>query len=177
MQKNALIIVEGKSDIQKLKSIYPSINTFATSGNHISKEKITTIQRLAETNTIYIFTDPDYAGRKIRNKIAKALNDNCFHIYLINSQIKKKKNGLAEASIEDIKESFKNYFQKNKSDISKISYAEYLNLELNTKKIRKFVCNELKIEYYNHKQLYKMLVNLNIDAEKIRKILIKYEEN
>ena len=106
INKHNIIIVEGKTDTHKLKSIFPNVLTFETGGNQISIKTINTIKLLSTTNNIYIFTDPDFTGKKIRSKISNVLNNNCYQIYISRDK-SKKKNGVAEASKEEIINSFK----------------------------------------------------------------------
>ncbi len=176
MLKNIIFIVEGKNDINKLKNIYPDIEVIQTGGIRINKNIISTIQLLSLKNDLYIFTDPDYAGKKIRNKLATILNNNCKHIYIQNKKENHKKFGVAEASDDDIKYAINKVFASkdfNNKKINYFSFDEYLKLNLDNKKIRKYIADELKISYFNHKQFYKILNYLNIDLKQ----LIKYKEN
>ena len=168
---NKIFIVEGKSDEVKLKSIFKNIKIFKTNGFDLNYEKIETIKKLQNMNDIYIFTDPDYIGRKIRNKLNQILNYKCYNIYLKNSIIKKGKNGVAEASIEDIKKAFNNKIKFDKNNINSIEWSDYLKLSLNKKEKRIKLCKKLNIEYANHKKLYKMINYLHLKIIDLKGII------
>lgn len=168
---NKIFIVEGKSDEIKIKSIFPNINVFKTNGLNLTKIKIETIKKLSATNEIYIFTDPDYIGKKIRTNLNIILNYNCYNIYLINTIIKKGKNGVAEASAFDIKQAFKNKVKLNNNKDLSISLKDYLKLKIDSKAKRIKICKKLNIEYVNNKQLYKFFNYLNLNYETIKGII------
>ncbi len=177
MKKNNIFIVEGKADSVKLKSIFSDIKTIETNGLRIKKEIINTILKLKEENIIYIFTDPDYAGFKIRNRLNKILNNDCINIYLKNNN-KNRKNGLAEANVNDIKTAIKNsqiQFNIN-ANKQKLTFEEYLNLNLNSKNKRKYLADKLNISYFNHKNFYKILNYLNITYEEVKLYLEDYNK-
>ncbi|MCF0217695.1 MAG: ribonuclease M5 [Malacoplasma sp.] len=164
-----VVIVEGKSDSNKLKSIF-NVNTIETSGFNLSKKKIAEILMISKTQEIILFLDPDGPGEKIRKKIMEFL-PSAKHCFIKKEDIKdSKKIGVAEADKEAIISAFKNITKFDKS-INSISWEEYILLDLVTKNIRLNFCNALKISYCNHKQLFKRLNMLNIDYKKAKGIL------
>ncbi len=178
MNKGNIFIVEGKTDTSKLKSIYENIETFETNGNRINKKRLNTIKLLHKNNNIYIMTDPDFIGNKIRNIISNALNNDCYHVYIQNyfSNKNNKKNGIAEINKEILINSINKAkkFDKNTHE-NNFSYNEYLNLKLNNKNIRLYICNKLNICYFNHIKLYKILNFLNININYLKRILEGYK--
>ena len=76
-----LIVVEGTHDEVKIKSVYPNANCIITNGSEISNETLDMIKKLSVDNNIIIFTDPDYPGERIRNKVASVIK-NPMHAFL-----------------------------------------------------------------------------------------------
>ena len=170
------IIVEGKTDKNKLLSLYTFKNIICTHGSQIKQSFYENIHNLKD-DQIYILTDPDYAGKKIRNNIKSKINKKFIDLYLNNTVLKKGKNGLAEASEEDIKNIFKNIknnnmnFHNNKKSIT---WEEYINsASCFNKKIRNKVCKYLNINILNNKSFFKCLINYNININD----LIEIEKN
>ncbi len=166
------IIVEGKTDKNKLLSLYNFKNIICTHGTQIKQNFYQNISNLKD-DKIYILTDPDYAGKKIRNKIKNRVNKTFIDLYLNNTILKKGKNGLAEANKEDIKNIFKNInknnmtFYGNKS----ITWEEYIKSDsCFNKKIRSKVCKYLNINMLNNKSFFKCLINYNININNLIEI-------
>lgn len=81
---NEAVIVEGKYDKIKLKSIIDAV-VIETNGFSIfkDKEKLALIRRMAEKRGVLIITDSDAAGFKIRNYLYGALpKDRVKHAYI-----------------------------------------------------------------------------------------------
>ncbi|WP_374695928.1 toprim domain-containing protein [Spiroplasma endosymbiont of Polydrusus formosus] len=76
------IIVEGKTDTTKLKSIFPEIKTIETSGNGITTEKLSFIKQISLNNKVIIFTDPDYPGQKLRQTIDDYFDNNYMYAFI-----------------------------------------------------------------------------------------------
>lgn len=164
-----VVIVEGKTDTAKLKSIF-NVSTIETNGLSLSNKKINEIISISKKRGIILFLDPDLPGEKIRKKLMESLPEakQCF---IEKSDIKKgKKIGVAEASVESIIKAFENVTKFNKENKS-IEWNDYIDLDLNSKDKRIFLCRKLNISYCNHKQLYKRLNMLNITYAEVLNIL------
>lgn len=164
------IVVEGKTDSDRLKSIF-DVQTIQTKGTSLSKKVLDEIFAVSKTNGIILFLDPDSTGEQIRKKIMQLLPcaKNCF---LKKSDMKNnsKKIGLAEAKTEAIIEALENACTFVSDNVS-ITWNEYIGFDLNSKVKREFVCDNLKISYCNFKQLFKRLNMMGINKEKLQKIL------
>lgn len=168
---DAIVIVEGKTDTIKLKSLF-EVETIETDGFRCRKEIINLIKNVAKHKKIIIFTDPDLVGEKIRKILCENLDefDQCF-ITKKDMVKNSKKIGIAEAKPEALIEALKNSFTYNKFSKS-ISWEQYIDLELiNNKAKRINLCKRLKISYSNNKQLFKRLNMLNLSLNEIKKIL------
>lgn len=164
-----VVVVEGKSDSNKLKNLF-NVETLETNGLSLSKRKIEEIKLIAKTKGIILFLDPDGPGEKIRKIIMEHVPEayNCF----IDKKdvLSNKKIGVAEASDEAIIYAFKN-IQKFSKTHETLSWIEYLELGLDTKQKRLNLCAKLHISYCNNKQLHKRLNMLNLTYKQIEKII------
>ena len=95
------IVVEGKDDITNIKSAV-DCELIATNGLAFGKDLIEKLKKIDKRCGIIIFTDPDFAGKKIRAKISKEI-PNAKHAYLDRKKaIKKGDLGVENASKEDM---------------------------------------------------------------------------
>ncbi|ATI72958.1 ribonuclease M5 [Mesoplasma florum] len=171
---NEIIIVEGKSDSQKLKKIYgENLITFETNGLGIDDKKLNSIKELSKKNKIIIFTDPDGPGKKIRETIIEFLDVDVFNAFVSKQDIGKnsKKIGLAEASEEAIKKALDNLITYNKKNIS-ISWDEYVKNDFYIKANRIIIANHFNLsEDMSSKSLFKWLNWMNLKVKDIEKII------
>lgn len=165
-----LIIVEGKTDIAKIKSLFDA-DVIATNGLAITEKKINDIQKLSKNKGIIIFMDPDGPGEKIRKILIDkfAFSKNCF---LTKEDMVKgnKKIGIAEAKNEAIILALQNIVTFIKENNS-ISWNEFINLEIDSKIKRQKICSFLKISYCNNKQLFKRINMMNLTFFDLKKII------
>ena len=165
------VVVEGKTDTQKLQKLF-HVKTIETNGSDLKKTTINRIIQAAKNNGIILFLDPDYQGKKIRNRLRAVLSTykECF-INPFDIKNGQRKNGIAEADDEAIIHAFANYLKTYDCTNASLTWQEYLGLQLNNKNKRLFLCDQLKIEYFNHKQLFKQLNLLNYNWLTLKKIL------
>lgn len=163
-----VVIVEGKTDTCKLQTIF-DVNTIETNGLNLNRKKIEEIKQIAKTKGIILFLDPDGPGEKIRKIIMNNVPSS-FNCFISKDDIlNKKKIGVAEASVSSIIKAFENVTKFDKKNNS-ISWNEYIDLDLNNKNKRIYLCNKLKISYCNHKQLFKRINMLGITFDEIKKL-------
>ncbi|QHX36243.1 ribonuclease M5 [Spiroplasma sp. TIUS-1] len=137
-----IIIVEGKTDIEKLKSVYGNnINVISTNGMGINLAILNQLKELSKNNKIVIFTDPDGPGLKIREKISDFLDNKCFHAFIDKKNIKGNKIGVAEANKEDIKKALDNLIEFNNENQT-ITWDEYIENEFFLKENRIKICKK-----------------------------------
>ena len=163
-----VILVEGKNDTKKVKKIFPNVETFETNGYDITKPKINLIKKINETRGIICFLDPDRVGKRIRDILIKEIPD-LKHAFITINDIDSKslKKGIAEARDDPIRDALNNFFSPLEGR-PKITWDEYLLLNLSTKDKRLKVCNKLNIPYYNHKQLFNILKIISISYKDLK---------
>ena len=91
---NAVVIVEGKTDTNKLKKLF-DVQTIETNGLNLKKETIHFIVETSKIKPIILFLDPDGPGEKIRKKLQDYLSSS------INVFINKKDIDFSKKKILD----------------------------------------------------------------------------
>lgn len=171
---NEIIIVEGKSDLQKLKKIFgENLITIETNGLGFDNKKLNLIKELSKNNKIIIFTDPDGPGKKIRETLIEYLDTDVYNAFILKKDINKnsKKIGIAEANETAIKNALNNLITYNKNNES-ISWNEYVNnnfyLKINRNKMTSYYNLSEKL---SSKSLFKWINWMNLKVSDIEKII------
>ena len=165
-----IIVVEGKDDISKVKSAF-DCDVIATNGTHFSKNLLKKLKEANEKCGIIVFTDPDYAGEKIRKNINRVI-PNCKNAFLNRSLALKGDNvGVENAKVEDIIESIEN------AKVTVLERKDEINLSLltslgisgmgNSKEFREKLCDYFKIGYCNSKQFVNRLNSFGITESEL----------
>ena len=173
---NQIIVVEGKHDEQKIKSIYPEVECIVTNGSEISKETLSLIYQTSLVRDVILFMDPDHPGKQITQKILDTKGN--YKIAFIDKQLaiskNKKKVGVEHASKEDIQKSLSSCFTISKN-IEKISFKDLISRDLinkaGSRQKRQNLCKSLNIPVSNGKALLKYINILHINLERVDKII------
>ena len=175
MKINEVIVVEGKTDTQVLKS-FLDVDTIETGGSAIDQKTLEYIKKTSETRDIIVMTDPDFPGKQIRDKISKVV-PNCKHAFVKKQDaIKKHKVGIAEASQDAILEALENVVTFNDQSES-ITWSEFLSLDIiGNKKRRLYVYDTFRLGYGNVKTLFKRLNLVGITYAQVKVALDKWED-
>lgn len=165
-----VVIVEGKNDANKIKSIFSDVDVIITNGSEINDATIADIYKASLNNEVVLCLDPDGPGEKIRKKIVDKV-PNVKQVFANKKDAiskNKKKIGIEHMKKEDILEMFKHI----KSNISKsdIRYIDLFEMGYMTSKDKRIkLCNKLHISYCNGKQLLKRLNMFGVTLEEIKK--------
>ena len=165
-----IIVVEGKDDISKVKAAF-DCDVIATNGTHFSKNLLKKIKEANEKCGVIVFTDPDYAGEKIRKNINKVV-PNCKNAFLSRRLALKGDNiGVENAKVEDIIEAIENakvtvLDRKDEIDLSLLTSLGISGMS-NSKELREQLCEYFKIGYYNSKQFVNRLNSFGITEEEL----------
>ena len=165
-----VIVVEGKNDANKIKSIFDAVDVITTNGSEINNQTINDIYKASLKTEVVLCLDPDGPGEKIRKKIIEKVPN----VHQVFAQKKaaisknKKKIGIEHMSKEDILTMFKDikYTKRNGT----ITYMDLFELGyMNSREKREELCKKLNITYSNGKQLLKRLNMFGITLEEIKK--------
>ncbi|KNF09813.1 ribonuclease M5 [Gottschalkia purinilytica] len=174
-----IIVVEGRDDIAAVKKAVDA-EMIATSGFGITKETLQRIRKAGERRGVIIFTDPDYAGEKIREIVSKNVK-NCKHAFLPRDKaIKDDDIGIENASPEDIIEAL------NMARVESISPScEFSQLDLihngligsESSSVKRDILGRiLGIGYCNSKQFLKRLNNYGVTREEFAEAIRRLEK-
>ena len=163
-----VIVVEGKNDANKLKTIFKDVDIIITNGSEINEQTLLDIYRMSLRTEVILCLDPDGPGEKIRKKIIEKVPNVSQVFAKKNLAISKnkKKVGIEHMSKNDILEMFKDIKEsKNDGNITYIDLFELGYMTSKEKRIR--LCEYLNISYCNGKQLLKRLNMFGITLEEI----------
>ena len=174
MKINGVIVVEGKTDVAFLSSFIDA-EFVITNGSEVSKETIEYLKKVSSLKDIYVLTDPDFPGEKIR----KILDDNIpnlIHCFIQKERSTKHgKVGVAESTEEEILNSLKNAKTFNGECSGNVTMNDLVNLGLagdnESYNKRKELCKNLHLGHCNAKTLLKRLNSCNISVSKIKESL------
>lgn len=170
-----IIIVEGKNDYSKIKSIYKNIDILTTGGSSISNDFIKMVKTLSINHEIVLFLDPDGPGERIRNIIKNEI-PSCSHIFAPKKDAiskNKRKIGVEHLSKKAIQKCFENIYEVNKQ--KKFDINELFELGLmgksDSKQKRDYITNKLNLGECNFKRFKERLEMFNISIEKVKELL------
>ena len=171
MKIDGIVVVEGKSDVSFLSS-FINAEFVTTNGSEISKETIDYLKESIKNKDIYVLTDPDSPGERIR----KILNENisglkhCF----INKEnsIKKGKVGVAESTKEEILNALSNAVSVNDNNIGSLTLNDLVTIGLcgdkDSEEKRNKIAKDLNLGHCNAKTFLKRLNYRGISIEELK---------
>lgn len=105
------IVVEGRDDQAALARAVDAY-TIATHGFGIKQETLELIEKAYKNQGIIVFTDPDHAGQKIRERLAGLFPD-AVHAFLTRGEAEKAGDiGIENASPESIRQALERALKK-----------------------------------------------------------------
>ena len=171
---NGIIVVEGITDVAFL-SQFIDAEFVTTNGSDVPLSTIEYLEKAQEKRDIFVLTDPDSPGKKIRDTLDQYV-PNLKHCFVSKEcSIKKNKVGVAESTKEEILKALENYIQTSKNDIGKITYSDLSKLGLvgdeNSAVKREKVINNFHLGHCNAKTFLKRINYLNLTLEEIQNCL------
>ena len=162
------IVVEGKDDIANVKRAVDA-EIIATNGLRVNKRLIEKLKVINDRTGIIILTDPDHAGKKIREQISRHIPD-AKHAYIDRKlAIKKNDLGVENADPKVIKDALTHAKAELKEVRHEFIMADLVNNGLSigdgAKEKRETLGDILGIGYYNSKQLLSKLNSFGISRE------------
>ena len=173
-----IIVVEGRDDEQAVKRAV-ECDTIATGGIYFNRNLFQELRKAYEGRGLIIFTDPDYAGEKIRKTLLRSF-PKAKNAYISQGlALKKGDIGVENASKEAIREALKNAKPSYQEKSNLYDRKDLILLGLNgpgSKMKREFVGNYLHIGYGNAKQFLKKLNAYHIEREKLVEAIEEYDK-
>lgn len=171
-----VIIVEGRDDITAVKRAL-DCELIATGGFGFPKGVMERIKTAQEKRGVIIFTDPDYAGEKIRKKIAAQIPE-CKHAFLPREQAEKNGDiGIENASPESIRAALEKVRTESKEKRSEFSNSDLLKYGLiggeGSSEKRDEIGKILGIGYGNSKQFLNRINNYGVTREEFEEAVAK----
>lgn len=166
---NEIIVVEGRDDITAIKRVVDAHIIALNGFSALSKKTINKMIELSKTNDLILFTDPDFAGKKIRDTLKRYIS-NIKHAFVSQKDATKNDNiGVENANDKAILEALKNVITANQDIENRFDVSDLIDNGFvsgsNAKERRIMLGDILKIGYYNAKQLLKALNSFNISKE------------
>ena len=166
---NEIIVVEGRDDITAIKRVVDAHIIALNGFSALSKKTINKMIELSKTNDLILFTDPDFAGKKIRDTLKRYI-PSIKHAFVSQKDATKNDNiGVENANDKAILEALKNVITANQDIEDRFDISDLIDNGLisgsNAKERRIMLGDILKIGYYNAKQLLKALNSFNISKE------------
>jgi ribonuclease M5 len=171
---NAILVVEGKTDIAFLSSFIDA-EFVSTNGSDVPEETINYLKKQQANKEIIVFTDPDTPGQLIRAKLDEAI-PGLKHSYVAKKDaIKNGKVGVAETSQKRILEALNFQIKtntNNKSDLKEIDLYELGLLgSKNATEKRNYVAAYFHLGFVNAKQLLKRARSMNLTHQIIKEAI------
>lgn len=174
-----VIVVEGRDDIDAVKKAVDA-ELIAVGGFGINKRVIDRIKEAQKRKGVIVFTDPDFAGEKIRSIISKRVKG-IKHAYIAQEDgLKDGDIGVENAcpeviirALEDAKITL-----EEKQEIYSMDDMLYFKLTADSKAKEKRMAlgKELGIGYGNAKQMVARLNNYGIDKDEFVNAIQKVEK-
>ena len=124
------IVVEGKDDESAVKYAV-DCEIIITHGFGISEATFKRIEHAAKTTGIIIFTDPDFAGERIRERVSKRVKGNCKHAFLSREEAEYKGDiGIENASPQSIQEALRKVRTLKTTEVDLFSKQDLFMFEL-----------------------------------------------
>lgn len=163
---DGIIVVEGHADVAFLSSFIKSLYV-TTNGYELPKEEIDFLKHYCDEKKIIVLTDPDDAGKNIREKI-KVYNFKHIDVEVnIDSCNKNGKHGIAECDKNTIINVLKEHLTREKPMRGNITTGQLMDLGIISQYDRDQLCKKLHLGICNGKQLVNRINTLNIDKKKI----------
>ncbi|WP_142413316.1 ribonuclease M5 [Hathewaya massiliensis] len=175
-----VIVVEGRDDVTAVKKAVDA-EIISVGGFGINKEVIDKIREAQKRCGVIVFTDPDFAGEKIRKIISKRI-PNVKHAYIAQEDgLKDGDIGVENASPEVILKALKNakFELREKRSFFNIDDMIYFGLtgQNDSKRRRQLLGKELGIGYGNTNQFITRLNNYGISREEFVEAMERVKEN
>ena len=164
------LVVEGKEDASYLSN-YIASEIVVVNGYELDSSLISYLK----DKEVIVMTDPDEAGKQIRNRLNGMLK-NTYNVEVdIKRCIRGKKNGVAECDIDEILCKLALFFIDKPEYSAEIAPFDLYDLKITeNSELRAYVCKKLNLGNCNNKQLLKRMNNTHVQLEVLKDIVNQY---
>ena len=173
---NKIIVVEGKEDVSYLSSFIEA-EYITTNGYDIPKEEVEYINEASKHKEVLVLVDPDKAGRQIEDKLKTKLVKATYISIDISKCIRGEKDGVAEASKEEILRVLNPHFSSKNTQKSRNSLVNLSKLDLTSKELRSYLSRKYHLGKCNLKKLLVRLETLEITVEELEQSIKEFYGN
>lgn len=171
---NGIIVVEGITDVAFL-SQFIDAEFVTTNGSEIPQKTIEYLQKSQENRDIFVLTDPDSPGKKIRDTLDQHI-PNLKHCFVSKEKsINKNKVGVAESTKEEVLKALDSYIQVDKTAVGSITHADLNKLGLegteDSAAKREKVINKFHLGHCNAKTFLKRVNYSHLTLEDLKNCL------
>ncbi len=171
-----VIVVEGRDDVAAVKKAVDA-EIITTHGFGITKETLKRIKFAKERSGVIIFTDPDFAGERIRKTIASKIQG-CKHAFLPREEaVKDGDIGIENATPDSIRAALSKVRCEANEKRNEFKKIDLIRNDLvgtqNASKRRDCLGKVLGIGYGNSKQFLNRLNNYGITRKEFENALKK----
>ena len=171
---NGIIVVEGITDVAFL-SDFIDAEFVTTNGSEIPEETIQYLQKSSGNRDIFVLTDPDSSGKRIRDILDQKIS-NLKHCFVSKEKsIKKNKVGVAESTKEEVVEAIKKYVQTSNMNVGNVTNSDLVNLGIvgaeDSVIKREKVINKFHLGHCNAKTFLKRINYSHITLDEIKSCL------
>ena len=171
---DGVIVVEGKTDVSFLSSFIDA-EFVTTNGSEISKDTISYLINISKNKDIYVLTDPDFPGEKIRRILDEKI-PNLKHCFVSKEKsIKKNKVGVAESTREEVEKALKNAITSKERKVGLLTTNDLVGLGLSgaqDSEIKRQKISEIyHLGHCNAKTFLKRLNYCDINIEDLKEHL------
>lgn len=171
---NGVLVVEGKTDVAFL-SEFIDAEFVTTNGSEISEKTIEYLKKCAEKRDIFVLTDPDSPGKRIRDVLDLKI-PNLKHCFVSKEKsIKHHKVGVAESTKDEVLNALKNYITTLEKPVGNVKASDLATLGLigdeNSEMLRQKIIEKFHLGHCNAKTFIKRINNCGITLDEIKKAL------
>lgn len=170
----ALIVVEGASDKAFLTS-FLNAEIVVTNGSEVSRETIEYIKEASARKSVVVLTDPDFPGKKIRDKLDSQI-PGLKHAFIPKEKaIKGHKVGVAESNKETVLQALSFPLEEKAPSSNAISMSDLYDLGFvgreSSSSLREKVMAKLHLGYGNAKTFLKRANAMGLTKEDLEKAI------
>ena len=171
---NGIIVVEGKTDVAFL-STFINAEFVTTNGSEISEKTIDYLRKSAENRAIFVLTDPDSPGKRIRDVLDQNIQ-NLKHCFVSKeNSIKRNKVGVAESTKEEILKALSSYVEVDTRRKTNVTSSDLVNLgllgEIDSSQKRKLIEEKFHLGFGNAKTFLKRINYSGITLDELKNSL------